>query len=48
MMNALHIAKRIVKQTLRDKRTLALLIIAPLLILSLLYIFFPYRIFEWC
>ncbi|MEX6125193.1 ABC transporter permease [Staphylococcus arlettae] len=40
MMNALHIAKRIVKQTLRDKRTLALLIIAPLLILSLLYYIF--------
>lgn len=39
-MNALHIAKRIVKQTLRDKRTLALLIIAPILILSLLYYIF--------
>ena len=40
MMNALHIAKRIVKQTHRDKRTLALLIIAPILILSLLYYIF--------
>ncbi|WP_086428649.1 ABC transporter permease [Staphylococcus cornubiensis] len=39
-MNAWHIAKRVYRQVLRDKRTLALLFLAPLLILSLLtYLF---------
>lgn len=39
-MNSLHIAGRIFKQTIRDVRTLALLLIAPILILSLLYYIF--------
>lgn len=39
-MNSLYIAGRIFKQTIRDIRTLALLLIAPILILSLLYYIF--------
>ncbi|WP_019166812.1 ABC transporter permease [Staphylococcus delphini] len=39
-MNVWHIAKRVYRQVLRDKRTLALLFLAPLFILSLLtYLF---------
>ncbi|MEJ7542045.1 ABC transporter permease [Staphylococcus intermedius] len=39
-MNAWYIAKRVYRQVFRDKRTLALLFLAPLLILSLLtYLF---------
>ena len=36
-MHAFQIAKRIFKQTVRDVRTLMLLLVAPILILSLLY-----------
>ncbi|GGB76471.1 ABC transporter permease [Staphylococcus nepalensis] len=39
-MNAFYIAKRIFKQTIRDVRTLMLLLVAPLLILTLLYYIF--------
>lgn len=39
-MHAFQIAKRIFKQTVRDVRTLMLLLVAPILILSLLYYIF--------
>mgnify|MGYP002656274824 FL=1 len=39
-MNAFYITKRIFKQTIRDIRTLMLLLVAPLLILTLLYYIF--------
>lgn len=39
-MKSLHIAKRIFKQIIRDIRTLMLLLVAPILILSLLYYIF--------
>lgn len=39
-MHAFQIAKRINKQTVRDVRTLMLLLVAPILILSLLYYIF--------
>ena len=39
-MRILAVIKRIIKQLLRDKRTLALLFIAPLFILTLMYFFF--------
>lgn len=39
-MHAFQIAKRIFKQTVRDIRTLMLLLVAPILILSLLYYIF--------
>ena len=39
-MRTLALVKRIILQMLRDKRTLALLFLAPLLILSLLYLVF--------
>ena len=38
----LNIATRIFKQVLRDKRTLMLLLVAPLLILTLIYFLFNY------
>ncbi|WP_449538719.1 ABC transporter permease [Ferdinandcohnia sp. Marseille-Q9671] len=39
-MRTFALIKRIVQQLLRDKRTLALLFVAPLLILSLMYVMF--------
>ncbi|MFD1863161.1 ABC transporter permease [Planococcus chinensis] len=39
-MRILAVIKRIIKQLLRDKRTLALLFVAPLFILTLMYFFF--------
>ena len=39
-MRILAIVKRIIKQLLRDRRTLALLFFAPLIILTLMYFFF--------
>lgn len=39
-MRILALIKRIIQQLLRDKRTLALLFVAPLLILSLMYVLF--------
>lgn len=41
-MNALRIAKRIIIQLKNDKRTLALLLVAPLVVLTLLSIIFNY------
>lgn len=45
-MRVLAIVTRIIKQFARDKRTLALMIFAPLLILSLMYLVFAYDDFE--
>ena len=39
-MRILALIKRIIKQMLRDKRTLALLFFAPLIVLTLMYFFF--------
>lgn len=39
-MRVLALIKRIIKQMLRDKRTLALLFFAPLIVLTLMYFFF--------
>ncbi|HEY4552946.1 MAG TPA: ABC transporter permease, partial [Bacillaceae bacterium] len=39
-MRTAAIIKRIIQEMFRDKRTLALLFVAPLLILSLMYILF--------
>src|SRR5690606_33173738 len=39
-MRTVALIKRIIRQMFRDKRTLALLFIAPLLILSLMYLLF--------
>lgn len=39
-MRILAVVKRIIRQLLRDKRTLALLFLAPLLVLTLMYLFF--------
>jgi len=39
-MNTLHVARRIIKQVLKDRRTLALLIAAPLFVLFLMYTIF--------
>ena len=40
MMRTLALIKRICLEMVRDKRTLALLFVAPLLILSLMYLLF--------
>ena len=39
-MKILAIVKRVLKEMLRDKRTLALMFLAPILILTLMYLFF--------
>ncbi|OEF97484.1 ABC transporter permease [Desulfuribacillus alkaliarsenatis] len=41
-MRIFAIVKRIIKQFARDKRTLALMLVAPLLILTLMYLVFAY------
>ena len=39
-MKILAIVKRVLKEMLRDKRTLALMFLAPILILTLMYFIF--------
>ncbi|MCO7175112.1 ABC transporter permease [Sporolactobacillus kofuensis] len=46
MRNLVAMAKRIIRQIVRDKRTLALLIIAPLLILTLVWFIFGAKAAE--
>ena len=38
-MKILAIVRRVLKEMLRDKRTLALMFLAPILILTLMYLF---------